>query len=291
MELNHPVWSQLTTAYGEGAEVVELLHRLEPNAADGALRQELFDLLLHQNTIYTATLAAMPYLANLAERTPDDQALLDLYITCGLMKLSREGEAEAPIEQSGEFRRKRQNLLDEETVRSIADGYRSGIARLAALYGKAAQFLTAAAAEGEEDEEKVYLLAAHAAYEGQETLARLLFDFPRGDEYVGACPSCDKDWYIWPREADAQADGEAAGGLIVYGQDPILEGMDDQVPVEVTPSAPSDWRPELRSLEHEARRLDAVRLALDIPFLAGSAQCPKCGEQRSVWEVLTGGSE
>lgn len=288
LKQNDPVWGKLTTAYGEGEQALAMLRRLEPDAADGELRQELIEMLLHQDTIYTATLAAMPYLASLAEQSTDDEALIDLYISCGLMKASREGSDDEPIERSGEFRRERQEELDEATLRSIADGYRDGVKRLAALHERAARRATeAASAGGEEDMEGVYLLAAQAAYGGQESVARLLFDFPAGDEYAGACPSCEADWYIWPKEEGSDASGRV-GNLVVYAYDPILQGIEDQVPVEVRPSAQTALRPELRALESEARRIGALRLARAIPSLDGHAHCPACGREESVWNVLTG---
>lgn len=288
LKQNDPVWGKLTTAYGEGEQALEMLRRLEPDAADGELRQELIEMLLHQDTIYTATLAAMPYLASLAEQSADDEALIDLYISCGLMKASREGSDDEPIERSGEFRRERQEELDEAAVRSIADGYLDGVKRLAALHERAARRATEAASAGdEEDMESVYLLAAQAAYGGHVSVARLLFDFPAGDEYAGACPSCEADWYVWPKEEGSDANGEA-GNLVVYAYDPILQGIEDQVPVEVRPSAQTALRPELRALESEARRLGALRLARAIPSLDGHAHCPACGREESVWNVLTG---
>ncbi|WP_143536101.1 hypothetical protein [Saccharibacillus sp. O23] len=288
LKKNDPAWSKLTTAYGEGAEALELLLRLEPDAADEELRRELIELLLHQGTIYTATLAAMPYLANMAEQTEDDEALIDLYISGGLMKAGREGEEGEPVERSGEFRRDRQGELDEATVRSIADGYRDGIARLAALHERATRRAAEAANAGEEeDADTVYLLAARAAYAGHLNAARLLFDFSGGDEYVGACPSCETDWYIWPREEGSDA-REEYGALIVYPYDPVLEEAGDRVAAEIRPARRDALRPELRELASEARRLGARGLADAIPSLDGHAHCPVCGQEESVWTVLTG---
>ncbi len=285
LELNDPAWGKLTTAYGQGEPVAELLRLAAANPADGEARRELLELLLHQNTIYTATLAAMPYLAALAEQTEDDETLIDLYVACALMKASREGAEDEPIEQSGEFRRTRQEALDDKTIQSIALGYRDGIARLAALHDRATRRAASAGTEAEEDIDSIYLLAAYASYRGQTAAARLLFDFSTGDEYAGACPSCEADWYIWPREQDV---GSGSGSLIVYTDDPILQGTDGQTPSDVRPAAPKALRPELQELAEEARRIGALRLARTIPSLDGHANCPQCGREESVWNVLTG---
>ncbi|MEJ8303554.1 hypothetical protein [Saccharibacillus sacchari] len=134
LELNDPVWSRLVTAYGDGEEAAQLLRRLSTDAEDAGLRQELFELLLHQDTTYSATLAAMPYLAKMAERTEDMETLVDLYISCGWMESGREqGADRLDIPSSGEFRRERQFRLSDEVISRISEGYRDALERLSRL--------------------------------------------------------------------------------------------------------------------------------------------------------------
>ncbi|MEJ8303555.1 hypothetical protein [Saccharibacillus sacchari] len=70
--------------------------------------------------------------------------------------------------------------------------------------------------EADENPEAIYLLAAHAAYAGEIAVARLLFNFLEGDEYCGACPNCETDWYVWPQEGEG-----TTGELVVYTEDPV----------------------------------------------------------------------
>ncbi|NGZ75280.1 hypothetical protein [Saccharibacillus alkalitolerans] len=284
LELSDPAWSRLTTAYGEGDEAAELLRRLRPDAANGELRQELIELLLHQGTIYASTLAAMPYLADMAEKAGDEEALIDLYIAGGMMTAGREGESGEPVERSGEFRRSRQGELDAKIVRSIAAGWREGVSRLAALHERAARQALKAVQAG--SAEAVYLLAAHAAYAGHAEAARLLFEGPAGDEYAGICPSCGADWYVRPEAGGSRSEGEPER-WVVYTDDPVMPGTDGLPSADVRPAAQAELRPALRMLGSEARRLGARRLARAIPSLDGRASCPACGREASVWEALT----
>lgn len=285
LELNDPVWSRLTTAYGDGEEAVQLLRRLVTAAEDAELRQELFELLLHQDTVYTATLAAMPYLAAMAERAEDIETLADLYIACGWMESGREhGKDRLDIASSGEFRRERQPKLPDETVASIAEGYRVGLERLSRLHERAVGLElkgTELSSDAEEDEnpEAVYLLAAQAAYAGEIQVARLLFNFPEGDEYSGACPSCQADWYVWPKEGEA-------GVLIVYTDDPVTAQKEKRDSATVQAKSATALRAELQKLAQEAGRLGACRLAAAVPSLDGHAVCPECWAEVSVWEAL-----
>lgn len=295
LELNDPVWSRLTTAYGDGEEAVQLLRRLVTAVEDSELRQELFELLLHQDTIYTATLAAMPYLAAMAETTEDTETLTDLYIACGWMESGREhGADRLDIASSGEFRRERQPKLQDEAIASIAEGYRAGLERLSRLYERAAGFelkgneqsggaasIVISEAEQDENPEAVYLLAAQAAYAGEIEAARLLFNFPEGDEYSGACPSCQADWYVWPKKGDAEV-------LVVYTDDPVTAQKENRDSATVQATSATALRTHLQTLAHEARRLGAQCLAVTIPSLDGQAICPECGAEVSVLEALVG---
>ncbi|WP_037284537.1 hypothetical protein [Saccharibacillus sacchari] len=295
LKLNDPAWSRLTTAYGDGEEAVQLLRRLVTAAEDAELRQELFELLLHQDTIYTATLAAMPYLAAMAETTEHTETLVDLYIACGWMESGREhGADRLDIASSGEFRRERQPKLPDETIASIVEGYRIGLERLSHLYEQAAGFdlkgnkqsgdaasIASGEPEDNENPEAVYLLAAQAAYAGEIEVARLLLNFPEGDEYSGACPSCQADWYVWPKEGDAEV-------LVVYMDDPVTAQKENRDSAVVQAISATSLRAELQKLAHEAGRLGAHRLAVTIPSLDGQATCPECGSEVSVWAALVG---
>lgn len=294
LELNDPVWSHLNTAYGDGEEAVQLLRRLITDAEDAESRQELFELLLHQDTIYAATLAAMPYLAEMAERTGDAKTLVDLYIACGWMESGREHAADRlDISSSGEFRRKRQPRLSDKAVFKIAEGYRDGLERLSRLYERTVATdsekndrIGGTDADLNEDRqenenpEAVYLLAAHAAYAGEIATARLLFNFPEGDEYGGACPNCRTDWYVRPQE-------EKAGELAVYTEDPVAAKKEGHASAAVQAVSKAGLRAELQTLEREARRLGAFSLAVAVSSLDGQAVCPECGVEASVWEALT----
>jgi len=204
----------------------------------------------------------------------------------GRMEAAREAGADLrDIASSGEFRRERQPELAADTVQRIAEGYLDGLGRLSRLYGRivdlAAADLEISRQEGE-DADSVYLLAAYAAYAGNHAAARLLFAYPEGDEYMGTCPNCEADWYLWPKE-------DSPGAYVVYGSDPVTEAQTDASPSAVLPATDSALRRELRTLEREARRCGSLRLAAAIPALDGRTFCPSCGQEGSVWEALQAG--
>lgn len=74
LALDDPRWSELTHAYGSAADVPALLQQLEttPTAAGDDWRSEpwfsLWSRLCHQDTVYTASYAAIPHLIGIAAR-------------------------------------------------------------------------------------------------------------------------------------------------------------------------------------------------------------------------------
>ncbi|CAM3633679.1 MULTISPECIES: hypothetical protein [Saccharibacillus] len=335
LALDDSAWQRLITAYGGGQEAADLVRELEPDASDSERREALMELLLHQGTIYTATLAAVPHLARMAANAADPQVRADLYILCGWMEASRESGADPrDIASSGEFRRKRQPKLEAEIVERIARGYREGLERLGRLRqaeggaGRAeaadsgAERAGAAEAErgveragnacwaeaedgGEEragaaeaerdsegDSDAVYRLAAHEAYAGRTKNARLLFRFPEGEEYTGACPSCQVPWYIWPEdpeageESGAETRKEKRSSWIVHAEDPVFVPVQVGGSSRIRPADETAGLPELRALAREAARFGAYATAA-AASLGGRVVCPACGTDVSVWEALT----
>ncbi|MCQ4086378.1 hypothetical protein [Saccharibacillus sp. JS10] len=272
LALNSPEWSRLISAAGDGDEVVNLLRQLQSDQANEEIRQELLELILHQDTIYTSTLAAMPYLAELAESTEHIDTLVDLYISCGWIEASRQhGSDRLDIASSSEFFAERQPLLTAETTARIAKGYKQALERIGSLYATFSQRAS--------DSEVVYLLAAQAAFAGEMTVARLLFTHPEGDEYNGNCPSCEVDWYLWQRQSNVTE-------WVIYAQDPVYADQEQMVCSEVQAASPSQLRVELRTLLDKAKKIGAVHLAETVQFLDGLAVCPDCGEKQSVWAAL-----
>ncbi len=322
LALDDSAWRRFITAYGGGQEAADLLRELEPDASDGERREALMELLLHQGTIYTATLAAVPHLARMAANAADPQVRADLYILCGWMEASREAGADPrDIASSGEFRRERQPKLEAEIVERIARGYREGLERLGRLGqadggvgraeaedGGARQTEAmdggeerAGAAEAERDSEDdfdaVYRLAAHEAYAGRTKNARLLFRFPEGEEYAGACPSCQVPWYVWPedpeagKESGAPARKEKRSSWIVHAEDPVFVPAQVGGSSRIRPADEAAGLPELRALAREAARFGAHATAAAAASLGGRVVCPACGTDVSVWEALTEDAE
>ena len=76
LPLDDEHWSELTHAYGEASDIPPQLARLkaDPGRADETFRQlDLWGALDHQNSVFTATFAAVPHLVDAAKRLPPEK--------------------------------------------------------------------------------------------------------------------------------------------------------------------------------------------------------------------------
>ena len=69
-------WRTLNHAYGNAADVAGLLEQLSPEP-EASVWEELWSRLCHQGTVYSASFAALPALADAAERwNPKERAMV-----------------------------------------------------------------------------------------------------------------------------------------------------------------------------------------------------------------------
>lgn len=265
------IWGKLTGPYGTAEHVPVLLQQL-----DQAFSQEVFDelfqeFLYHQNTIYTATYAAMPFLAEWACSTSEALVRRELFIHGGIIEAGRDERNAAPFPASWS------QLAEEIGSAACTELYSDYLAAVGRLGSLAEHVLAEAAGSAADDAEKRYLLIADAAYRGAVAVANMLLTFHGGDEYVGECPACGSEIYLWP--------DEAAGGLQAYEQDPVFHP--DQQPQAVYPISVFT-EAETKALAERAAMVDERILADQLPFLAGHTNCPACREKLPVWPSLLG---
>src|SRR5262249_54256261 len=97
LELDSPVWALLEGPYGPAEQVPQLLLRLQ-DGYDKDVTDELYgEHLYHQNTIYSCTLAAVPYLAELVRGSDNPEMRLDIFLTCGLFEANRSPVVEGDL--------------------------------------------------------------------------------------------------------------------------------------------------------------------------------------------------
>ncbi len=265
------VWRKLTGPYGSADNVPVLLQQLMQEYSQEVFDELFQEYLFHQNTIYTATYAAMPFLAQLASSTSDAEVRKEMFINCGIIEASRDRRDEAPFPASwAELAADADNSVCTELYREYIDA-------IGKLKGLTKEVFASTAQQHTIDEiEKRYILVADAAYRGSYSAANMLMTFSNGDEYVAVCPTCEEDVFIWPNE-------DHAGILQAYEQDPVFNT--DQESHLIIPAA-SFADEDVRELAERAEVIGEQTLAAHLRYLAGETECPYCHEKISVWPSL-----
>ncbi|GLI07823.1 hypothetical protein YDYSG_38530 [Paenibacillus tyrfis] len=264
------VWRKLTGPYGTAENVPVLLQQLM-----GQYSQEIFDELFqehlfHQNTIYTATYAAMPFLAQIACSTSDAEVRKELFINCGIIEASRNGRDEAPFPESWA------ELADDAGSSVCTELYREYIEAIGKLKALTKEVFAYTVHNSIEETEKRYILVADAAYRGSYNVANMLMTFIHGDEYVAVCPACEEDVFVWPNEDNTEI-------LQAYEHDPVFHtGQESHVIVPATLFEDE----EIRTLMERVEAIGEQSLAGHLHYLAGETSCPSCREKISIWPSL-----
>lgn len=270
LKWNSDVWGKLDGPYGSAENVPVLLQQLMRQ-----YNQEVFDelfqeYLFHQNTIYTATYAAMPYLAQLACSTSDVEVRKELFLNCGIIEASSDGRDEAPFPASWA------ELAEDVGSSVCTELYREYVEAIGKLRALTKEVFAYTAQHSIDGMEKRYILVADAAYRGSYITANMLLTFSNGDEYVAVCSACEEDVFIWPNE-------NHAGILQAYEHDPVFHtGQESQL---IVPAA-SFAEEEVRALAERAAAIGEQTLAGQMHYLAGETTCPSCRERMSVWPSL-----
>ncbi|WP_042479072.1 hypothetical protein [Bacillus ndiopicus] len=269
LEWTSDVWGKLMGPYGSGEGVPALLQQLMQEY-NQEIADELFqEYLFHQNTIYTVTYAAVPYLAHIACATKDLKVRSELFTTCGIIEASRDRNDTAPFPTTWT---QLAEDVGESTCADIYSGYIKAIREMALLGHKVLAYATHAV---EDNVEKRYILSANVAYQGLYEVANMLMTFTMGDEYVFACPRCTQDVYLWPNE-----EGTC---IHAFAQDPVFN--EEQEAHIVIPSTKFS-NVEQKMLMEQAETVGEHNLVRDLPYLTSEINCLSCGVPIQIWPAL-----
>lgn len=269
LEWTSDVWSKLMGPYGSGADVPALLQQLTQEYSQ-EMADELFqEYLFHQNTIYTVTYAAVPYLVHIARSTKDLKVQYELFITCGIIEASRDQNDAAPFPATW------MDLAEQIGASTCADIYNEYLKAIRKIALLEPEILAYAALTLEDHVEKRYILSANATYQGLYKVANMLMTFTMGDEYIITCPKCKQEMYLWPNEDDTC--------IQAFTQDPVFN--EEQKIHTIIPST-KFTNIEQKILLEQAEAIGEDKLIRHLPYLAGKIDCPACSSTIQIWPSL-----
>jgi hypothetical protein len=165
LELNSPLWKELSHAYGSAADIPLLLEQLKLAGSPEDYKSEpwfsLWSALCHQYDVYPASYAASPHIIAIAITKPSRDRLHHLYLASSI-EAYRHFDDAPPIP---EF---------------LEEAYMKGLNRASLLIRECLEL-------GWQETEFRILLGAVAVVEGHPRLGSAIFELEEETE----CPNCE----------------------------------------------------------------------------------------------------
>jgi len=99
LDLDSPIWKDLTHAYGSAADIPTLLEQLKTASPQEKYDSEpwfsLWSALCHQNDVYSASYAALPHIIAIAGSKPARERLDHLFLAASIEAFRHVGDAPA----------------------------------------------------------------------------------------------------------------------------------------------------------------------------------------------------
>ncbi|MFH8620514.1 hypothetical protein ACH4A8_01195 [Streptomyces vietnamensis] len=239
-------WPQLSHAYGSAEDIPALLARIasEPRSE---LWNDLWSALCHQGSVYSASFAALPWLADMAENEDRGQVVNALNLAGAIM-----AGAEQP-----------HGAGDVRTQHS---------AEIATLLASANRHLRTAT----DRDEYIYLLESMLGFEGVVGWSEDLAWGLGNEEFQVSCPGCETDLFIVLGER----------GFFCTSEDYALSD-DDIETRPLRPTSPPDLEGIGRRLHDIALTDGQHDVAHALTYVFGGATCPDCETDFSVADQIS----
>jgi hypothetical protein len=245
-------WESLKHAYGNAADIPTLLASLSPQA-DAKIWNELWSRLCHQGTVYSASFAVLPTLADVAAQWKPTERAQAIALAAFIL---------ACIDS-----------CPDDVLRSL-EGV---VPRFQELCRESL------AETGLSTHDFIYLLQAARSFEGDQLWGQELDHLASG-EFPGACPRCGVGLYLvigeygffTTTEEWVQRTGSACGTI------------KSRPGIKRTPIEPNnEVLPEVgRWLYQRAEAAQQNEVAGWIRHVFGTSVCPSCGERFQVQDVI-----
>ncbi|MFE4976031.1 hypothetical protein ACFRAR_28490 [Kitasatospora sp. NPDC056651] len=239
-------WSQLSHAYGAAGDIPDLLDRIaaEPNAE---VWNDLWSALCHQGSVYSASFAALPWLAGTAESGNREQAVNALVL------------AGAIVAGAGQWH-------------GAGDVRSEHAAEIAILLRTVEQYRRTASDRAE----YIHLMEAMLGFEGVVGWSEDLAWGVGNEEYEVSCPGCEASLFIVLGER----------GFFSTSDDYAVADGDIETRA-LHPAAPTDLDGIGRRLHDLALADGQRAVAHALTHVFGHATCPDCETGFSVADQVS----
>jgi hypothetical protein len=251
-------WTSLRHAYGAAGDVPALLDRLTPDPGD-EVWGELWSRICHQGSVYSASFAALPALADAASGWQPKQRAQPLALA-GCILASQDCR-----DKDG------RNLVE-----VFFQENRSVVRRIQELCQESL------AQRGVDKVDFIYLLQAARAFDRDEFWGQKL-DQLAGGEFAGVCPHCGVDLYLVIGKY----------GYFVTAEDWVSPGKSSgtvqaRPGVKLAPIEPvrGALPPSGQWMYDRCMAADQAELAECMRYIFGISSCTACGESIALQDAI-----
>lgn len=261
---NSELWSQLDTPFGNASEIPALLIELQTTYSIDVLDTLCWEYLYHQNTLYSATFATIPYLVSIAENSNDLQyQLYNFYnLSWVLSELDEEHYNCSTVLRS---------INDEVLKAEICQSYHKAFDEL--------KVLGECLLNSNTIQHTIDSLIGLAVINKYYSVAKVFTRSSQGEEFNGICPHCESEFWvvIHDNQFSIVLDSEVLSKKAVYL--PVFPNT-NLVPSSIVDKSYSSWIP------YYIDKLNIEELLPIKNHLFGTVQCPACKKEFDLFNAL-----
>ena len=240
-----PEWGTLRHAYGSAEDIPGLLDQLSPDQK-APVWDELWSRVCHQDSVYSASFAVLPYLLAAASKWPPFQRVQPLNLASGIVG-------------SWDVEGSREQLIAEH-LPVVAELHKLTLDMLASVKFERTDY--------------VYMLQAALAFHGDRLWGCELSRIVDG-EFDVRCPHCNAGFYIVLEDDRIFCTTEGWGKPSATRRE-----------LPISPCAPTQLPQVGQWLHEQCLASDHGPLAPTICHLFGSSRCPKCAQRFQVPDAI-----
>ncbi|WP_025663133.1 hypothetical protein [Aquimarina megaterium] len=250
------IWKKLSSPYGNSEVIPSLIDKLSKTLDKKIADELIWEHIYHQGSVYENTLATVPHLLKIIEKSDNIEFNLDIIASLGVVLIDLDNILY--LEQIF-----KEHNLDEKEKNSIQIAFIDAIEKFKSLvndYARNTEVL-------DEESKRFYLIAFLVSIKRHKE-AEIFKTFNINDEYIFVCPNCEEETFLWNEE----------NVLNAYSRDPTTNKNQEKLRIVLNESNVS-----LKWLEKPIGIMNINSLKPLIKYFKGDINCHSCSKKHNVF--------
>ncbi|MBG6130343.1 hypothetical protein IWQ47_001574 [Aquimarina sp. EL_43] len=250
------IWKKLSSPYGNSEVIPSLIDKLSKTLDKKIVDELIWEHIYHQGSVYENTLATVPHLLKIIEKSDNIEFNLDIIASLGVVLIDLDNILY--LEQIF-----KEHNLDEKEKNSIQITFIDAMEKFKSLvndYARNTEVL-------DEESKRFYLIAFLVSIKRHKE-AEIFKTFNINDEYIFVCPNCEEETFLWNEE----------NVLNAYSRDPTTNKNQEKLRIVLNESNVS-----LKWLEKPIGIMNINSLKPLIKYFKGDINCHSCNKTHNVF--------